>query len=213
MAKRPSAASTRSKQHQVLRYIYSTDLQTTAKDYNVSTKKLQSFVLGNPRRLKGRVLKDPVFQAIYKKDVKLVAKKNKTKLVPRLSRKRYYQLGERKDLPERLVKAREYRTVSKVREYERTKAGKVSYRKLSTRQVQTKRARTRLALIQEKDLSTFTTKEAVRNAFKEGLLDNQDVRTIVSIWAEEYPDMDEEYQAGLMDDLMESSQIVEEVEE
>lgn len=207
MAKRPSAPSIRSKQHQVLRYIYSTDPKTVARDYNVSTEKLRQFAMGNPKRMKSRVLKDPVFRRFYESDPREIAKQNDVKLIPRLTRKRYIELRRKSDLERREKLAIEYRTVTKTREYKVTPEGKVTYPPLNARQIQMQQARKELEF---KDLGEYTNKKAVQEGLQEGLLTPSDVRTIVSTWQEDYA-MEDDAAQDMLEELMEG--YVEEGEE
>src|SRR3970040_2648331 len=199
MAKRPSAASTRSKQHQVLRYIYSTDPKTAARDYNVSTDQLRRLAMGNPKRLKSRVDKDPAYKRLFESDPREVAKEKNVKLIPRLTRKRYNDLRRQPDLQRRQKLAIEYRTVTKTREYKITPEGKVTYPPLNPRQIQMQQARKELEF---QDLGEYTNRKAVQEGLEQGLLTRSDVRTIVSTWQEDYA-MEDDQANDMLEELME----------
>lgn len=190
MAKRPSAPSTRAKQHQVIRYIYSTDLKTAARHYNVSPQKLSRFISANPKRLKSRVQKDPAYSRLYKTDIKELAATKDIRLIPRLSSKRYYDLQRTKSITERQQLAVNYKSVTRTRIYHK-RGDKVTYEPVTERMEQT--TATRLQLL-NRGFGQYTTVNAVHDGFENGTLSSADVNMIVGLWKEKY---------GLKDDRTE----------
>lgn len=184
MAKRPSVTSVRSRQHRVIRYIYSTDLQTAARHYNVSTKQLERFISNDPKRMKSRVQKDPAYLRLYQTDPKELAREQDVRLVPRLSRKRYYALQKPGVTPtERQQLAINYRTVTRTRIYHKSATGKISYTQATERENQTIQSRESL-LIQ--GYGQYTTVAALQAGYSDGDLQIRDVQTIVGVWKENY---------------------------
>lgn len=205
MARKPSTSSTRSKQHQVIRYTYSTNPKKAAKDYDVSTAKLRQFILGDPKRLKSRVQKDPAIQRLYETDPRVLAKQKKVKLVPRYSRKRAEELAYRKDLTPVQTKGLEYRTVTRVRNYQVVK-GKRVYPPLRERQIQAQEVRRSTLL---RGYGEYSTRDALARGLENNELTISDVRTILGIWQENY-DIAEERIEDMFDDIVESSGLSEE---
>jgi hypothetical protein len=101
VAKRPSTRGIRSKQKGLLRYIVSTDIDTAASDFGVSTDQLKRFVNAKPETIKKR----GGFNKLQNVSPVEIAKAKQVKLVQRLSGKRLKKAYGNYYGNERLTKA------------------------------------------------------------------------------------------------------------
>lgn len=94
---RLNARSVKSRQNAVLRYIASTDLDTAASHFGISTQTLRNFVNATPKRILE-------VQDHYQKPLSLspseIAKARNVRLVPRLSGHRLSQAYRHQNMPE-----------------------------------------------------------------------------------------------------------------
>lgn len=126
--KKLNAQSVKSRQNSVLRYVASTNIEKTARDMNVSTRQLKSFLRANPKTVNP---KNPLLSA----DAKSVAKQEDVKLVPVLRGKRLTKAWNEIESSERTRKA--VRLASATRERRVVvEDGKRTYRPLKPTRVQ-----------------------------------------------------------------------------
>lgn len=131
---RLSARSVRSKQNATLRYIASSDIERTARDYGVSTRTLRNFIKADPKSLN---------QSTYNKflaaDAKGIAKNNDVRLVPRLSGERYREIRALERPTERQERSVRYTAATRERYKKVDKSGKVRYLPASQERIEQNR--------------------------------------------------------------------------
>ena len=181
MPKRPSASSTRARQRQVSRYVFSTDVSTTARHFGVSPEQVEKFISTNPKKLKGRLNRSPAYKRMYSADPKNIAKQHKVKLVPKLTSQTVHKL-EQRDVPvtERQRRAVDYFRATRVRSYRKSKEGKVTYRPIT--QVSSAQA------VRQAGYTGYSTINSVQAGYRSGQLSAEDVHEIVGLWQKLYGD-------------------------
>lgn len=155
---RLSARSVKSRQKQTLRYIASTDIERTARDYGVSTRQLRNFLTKDPKSVDQRT-----YDKILATDAKQLAREKEVRLVPRLTTDKY-NLALKETFPaDRTVRSLRYTSVVRERIRKVDDEGKVHYKPVSVERQKTERAQIL------GNMSGMNTKRIV-NMYQEGLI-------------------------------------------
>lgn len=168
---RLSTRSAKSAQKSTIRYIASSDIERTARDYGVSESTLRRFIAAKPESLaKSR---DKNYRKILSTDARAVAKENQVRLVPRLTREKIQSLSDEQRRDQRNVRAIRYTesVTERVRKVDK-KTGKIRYRPANQERVQNARKQIVSGMAQ------WNTKTVVQ-AYKDGLLTEKEARTIM----------------------------------
>jgi hypothetical protein len=171
VAKRPSTPSIRSRQKGILRYIVSTDIDTAARDFGVSTDAIKRFVGAGPKT----VQKSDRFNKLVDVDPVEIAKGKQIKLVQRLSGKRLAKAyGQYYGKP-RLTKA--VRLAQATREKRRIEVdGKIIYKPVA--QTKSKVARKQIL----NNLAGMTS-ASIMDQFNQGTLKESEARAMLNtLW-------------------------------
>lgn len=168
---RLSTRSAKSAQKSTIRYIASSDIERTARDYGVSEFTLRRFVSAKPEALaKSR---DKNYRKILSTDARAVAKQNQVRLVPRLTREKLQSLSDEQRTQQRT--ARSVRYTEAITERIRTKnkdTGQIHYRPANQERV--KNARKQIV----SDMAQWNTK-TITQAYKDGLLTKREARNLM----------------------------------
>jgi hypothetical protein len=186
--KRPTRQSVRSKQNAILRYIISTDVDTSSKDLGVPSKHLKAFVSVKPETVR----KYPErYGKLLGTDTKSVASQHDRKLVQRLSGKRLYKAETRyqkEGADSRLVRAvrlaRATRTHRKIVE-----EGQVRYVPV----VKSAQSREEVIDLVMRDLASYNV-STIREQLDRGEITEEEAREIVEYWRQLYKKADITYE-------------------
>lgn len=168
---RLSTRSAKSAQKSTIRYIASTDLERTARDFGVSENTLRRFVNAKPETIAQS--RNKSYKKILSTDARSVAKENKVRLVPHLTREKTL-LAKQKPAPtDREVRSIRYSeaTISRIRKVDK-ETGKIHYRPANPERV--KAARNQIV----HDMAQWNTKSIVA-AYQNGLLSRQEARQLM----------------------------------
>lgn len=159
---RLSTRSAKSAQKSTIRYIATTDIERTARDFGVSENTLRRFVNAKPEALaKSR---NKSYRKILSTDVRAVAKSEKVRLVPRLTREKTLLAKQESAPSERTVRSIRYSESIMERIPKRDKeTGKLHYRPANPERV--KAARNQII----HDMTRWNTKSIVAS-YNNGML-------------------------------------------
>jgi hypothetical protein len=114
-----------------LRYVASTNIERTSRDFGVSPPKLRRYLKAKPET----VARNPkTYDALLAADAKEVAREKDVKLVQRLSGQRLIRARERKTPTERQVRALRYSETARTR-IRKVEEGVVTYRPVNPERV------------------------------------------------------------------------------
>lgn len=164
---RLGARSVKSKQKATLRYIASTDIERTARDYGVSTRTLRNFVSADPK-----TLNQTRYSRILSADAKSVAQENDVRLVPRLTGERYKSVRQLAKPSERQVRSLRYTAATRERIRHVDPEGKVTYRPAKASRVKTERDQ---ILNQMSGMNTKT----IMNGYHDGLYTKSEAKKML----------------------------------
>lgn len=180
MPKRPSVSSTRARQRDVVRYVYSTNLSVASRHYGVSPKQLDRFISTEPKRLKGRISRSPAYTALYRSDAKQIARAHDIRLVPRLSGTQVHRMEQPGvTISEKNRAAVDLYRATRVRVYRKSKTtGKVTYGKPNPVNSTT--------ILRQAGYQGYSTIASVEAGYRSGQLSREDVTTILDLWRQLY---------------------------
>lgn len=168
---RLSTRSAKSAQKSTIRYIASTDIERTARDFGVSEKALRRFVSAKPESLAQSRSKS--YRKIMSTDVHAVAKSGKVRLVPRLTREQTLAAKSQERISPREVRSIHYSeaVIERIRKADK-ETGKVHYRPASKERV--KAARTQIV----NDMAQWNSK-SILAAYNDGLLTKREAKQLL----------------------------------
>lgn len=166
--KKLNARSVKSRQNSVLRYVASTDIDRTARDLNVSTRQLKSFLRSNPQTVE---VNQARYQKLLSADAKAVAKQQDVKLVPNVRGKRLSKAFGKRTTDERMAKAVRLANATRER-YKSIEGNRIKYRPLKP---------TRVKAGREQIINNMAglTQKSILNGYNEGLFSDDEARTLM----------------------------------
>lgn len=168
---RLSTRSAKSAQKSTIRYIASSDIERTARDFGVSESTLRRFVNAKPEVLARS--RDKGYRKILATDAKSVAKENRVRLVPRLTREKIQTLSDEQRREQRTARSIRYTesVTERIRKVDKD-TGKIHYRPANPERA--KIARKQIV----SDMAQWNTKTVVQ-AYLDGVLTKNEARTIM----------------------------------
>lgn len=168
---RLSTRSAKSAQKSTIRYIASSNIERTARDFGVSEKTLRSFINAKPETLAQSRSKS--YRKILATDTRQVAKENQVRLVPRLTRERYLQERENVSPSQRTVRSMRYTeaTVERIRSVDK-ETGAVRYKPANPERV----AQARNQIVN--DMAVWNQRSIVE-AYQNGVITKKEARTLM----------------------------------